>query len=846
MEKEDFLKSGLSQKRAEKLLEKHGLNAIERKRELSWAKILLDQFKSPLIYILAIAGFITLFLGETTDSVVIFLAVFVNTILGFFQETKAEKSLIALRKLIVPKAHVVRDSQERQIEASKIVPGDLVVLKTGEKVPADGVLVETADLHINEAILTGESMPVSKLQASSFKLQARNFNLPDKNCAYMGTVVVSGRGRMMVTEIGMDTKMGKIAGGLSETIEEETPLKQKIAKFSKTLTIVFLIICLLIIAEGLWRGRHFLEMFELAVATAVAAIPEGLVISMTVILTLGMQRLLKRKALVRKLLAAETLGSVSVICADKTGTLTMGRMKVVKQQAASSKQQELVKAAVLCNNMINPLEIAMMKWARKKIQDSRFKIQALIGQDKRIDEIPFSSKNKFIATLYEKELLVSGAPEKILAVSKLTQKEKEKWFKKLDDYTSSGLRVVSFAIKKGKSARTVFNKLKKVDSKSMGCLKGELEWLGLLAFEDPVRMEVKSALAACRKAGIKIKVITGDYKETAIAVINKLQVVSGKLQDKEIIEGHELEKMVDEELAKRVDDIVLFARTNPEDKIRIVEALQKNGEVVAMMGDGVNDALALKKADIGVVVGEASEVAKETADMVLLDSNFKTIVRAVAEGRAIFENIRKVVLYLLSDSFTEIILVSASLILGTPLPITAVQILWVNLIEDGLPGLALAFEPEEEGLMNEPPRKKHESILNKPVKILIFIIGVFTDLLLVMLFLLLLRQGLDLEKIRTFVFGGLAINSLFYVFSCKSLRANLWHEKIFSNKFLNISVFIGFVMLVAGVHLPFLNKLLGTVALNFSYWALIFFLGLVNIVAIETVKWLFIVRKWNT
>ena len=470
----------------------------------------------------------------------------------------------------------------------------------------------------------------------------------------------------------------------------------------------------------------------------------------------------------------------------------------------------------------------------------------MIGQDKRIDEIPFSSKNKFIATLYEKELLVSGAPEKILAVSKLTQKEKEKWFKKLDDYTSSGLRVVSFAIKKGKSARTVFNKLKKVDSKSMGCLKGELEWLGLLAFEDPVRMEVKSALAACRKAGIKIKVITGDYKETAIAVINKLQVVSGKLQDKEIIEGHELEKMVDEELAKRVDDIVLFARTNPEDKIRIVEALQKNGEVVAMMGDGVNDALALKKADIGVVVGEASEVAKETADMVLLDSNFKTIVRAVAEGRAIFENIRKVVLYLLSDSFTEIILVSASLILGTPLPITAVQILWVNLIEDGLPGLALAFEPEEEGLMNEPPRKKHESILNKPVKILIFIIGVFTDLLLVMLFLLLLRQGLDLEKIRTFVFGGLAINSLFYVFSCKSLRANLWHEKIFSNKFLNISVFIGFVMLVAGVHLPFLNKLLGTVALNFSYWALIFFLGLVNIVAIETVKWLFIVRKWNT
>lgn len=834
MEK-NFLKFGLSTKEAKAVLEKHGENEIERKKELSFLRILLNQFKSPLIYILVFAGLITLFLGETTDSIVIFLAVFVNTVLGFFQETKAEKSLVALRSLIVPKAWVVRDGQEQQIEASQIVPGDLVVLKTGEKVPADGILLEAADLHLNEAILTGESMPVEKLQTHEIE------KFEEKNQACMGTVIVSGRGRMLVKETGMDTKMGKIAGGLSETIEEETPLKQRIASFSKTLTVIFSLICILILVEGLLRGRQFLEMFELAVATAVAAIPEGLIISITVILTLGMQKLLKRKALVRKLVAAETLGGVTVICADKTGTLTKGKMKVVKSDFTDEKLG--LKGVLLCNNLINPLEMAMWEWA-KKTQSHKLKVrkwaEKLTEENKRLGEIPFSSKNKFIATLYKNELFVSGAPEKILSLSSLSQKEKDKWLGKLDEYTTSGLRVVSFAYKKGETAVDNFKRLKRLDlkSKDLG-----LTWLGLLAFEDPVRLEVKTALSACKKAGIKIKVITGDYKETAVAVMNKLEIVGEKLKGEEILEGFELSKMTDDELARRIDKIVLFARTNPEDKIRIVEALQKNNETVAMMGDGVNDALALKRADIGIVVGDASEVAKETADMVLLDSNFQTIVEAVNEGRAIFENIRKVVLYLLSDSFTEIILISVSIFLGLPAPIAAVQILWVNLIEDGLPGLALAFEPEEEGLMTEPPRDKKESILNKELKILIFIIGIFTDFILLGIFLFLLGRELELEVIRTVVFGGLAINSLFYVFSCKTLRANLWHEKIFSNKFLIISVLIGFLMLAGGIHLPFFNQLLDTRPLPFNYWLIILSLGIINLLAIESVKWLFIVKN---
>lgn len=823
--KKDLPEKGLTKHEAKSLLVKYGANEIERKRELPALKILVSQFKSPLIYILFFAGVVTLFLGKTADSTVIFLAVFVNTALGFFQETKAEKSLIALRKLIVPQTFVLRDGREEQIEASQLVPGDLVALKTGEKIPADGLVVEAVVLHVNEAILTGESLPVQKSK--------------EQNEVYMGAVIVSGRGKMLVTKTGMSTKMGQIAGGLLETIEEDTPLKKKITRFSKTLTYVFSAICVLIFVEGIYRGRGFLEMFELVVATAVAAIPEGLVITMTVILSLGMQRLLKHKALVRKLLAAETLGGVSVICADKTGTLTEGVMRVVKSDFVNPELG--LRASILCNNLTYPLELAMWDWAKAQVKDGG--ITRIAEANERLDEIPFSSKNKYFAGLYKNELYVSGAPEKIMAASKMPEKEKEKWLKKLDNYTSSGLRVISFAFLKSGNSKYLGSQmsfLRKADSSSPNSLEDMgLNWLGMLAFEDPVRVEVRQALNACKKAGIDIKVVTGDYKETAVAVLRKLDLI-GKGADLKVLEGYELSKMTNEELAKRVGNTVLFARTNPEDKIRIVEALQKNGEVVAMMGDGVNDALALKRADIGVVVGNASEVAKETADMVLLDSNFSTIVAAVNEGRVIFENIRKVMLYLLSDSFTEVILISAALFLGTPLPILAVQILWINLIEDGLPGLALAFEPEEEGLMREPPKKKTEPILNVEVKVLVFIIGIVTDLFLLGLFLFLLRKGLDLPVIRTIVFAGLAVDSLLYVFSCKSLRRNLWQGNPLSNKFLNASVLIGFLMLFLGIYLPALNGLLGTVPLAFGHWVLIMGLGIANILVIEAVKWVFI------
>ncbi|PIS08781.1 hypothetical protein COT75_04845 [Candidatus Beckwithbacteria bacterium CG10_big_fil_rev_8_21_14_0_10_34_10] len=842
---------GLTFQEAKTRLNKHGFNEIERKKQLSLLKLLLDQFKSPLIYILFFAGLITLFLKEWTDSVVIFLAVGVNTILGFIQEFKAEKSLVALRKMIVIHTKVIRDGKEELIEAKNIVPGDLVVLSTGDKVPADGLIIKEVDLHISEAILTGESIPVEKRQLQNLKEERDEIKPQFK--AFMGTVVVSGRGRMLVTATGMKAKMGQLAGKLKETIDEETPLKKQITKLSRFLAIIFALICLIIFFEGILRQRPWLEMFTLSVAVAVAAIPEGLVIALTVILTLGMQKILKRKGLVRKLLAAETLGSVDVICADKTGTLTEGKMKVVGADFINLHQGK--KAAVLCNNLINPLEIAMMDWVSKENKNTG----QLIKENPRIAEIPFSSEKKFIAVLTSLnnskdrdrgEIFLSGAPEMVMEMVPFSSREKLKWMKKLDEYTKKGLRVVAFASRAGDLERLKlhFNRLKKDFKKYDGHVDGnwhslKLEWLGLLLFEDPVRLEVKKSLAECQRAGIKVKIITGDYKNTALAVLRKLGLADGSLKEDQAMEGWQLEKISSEELLKKIDKVLLFSRTTPEQKIRIVEALQNKGHTVAMMGDGVNDVLALKKSDIGIVVNEASEVAKETADIVLLDSNFQTIVAAVEEGRGIFENIKKVVLFLLSDSFTEVILIGGSLLLGLPVPLFPAQILWVNLVEDGLPGLALAFEPKDDDLMKELPRKKGTPIIDKEIKVIIFIVGIMTDLFLFGIFIWLLKQEMAMEKVRTIVFAGLAINSLLYVFSCKTLRKNIWNENLFNNKFLIFSVFFGFLLLISGIYLPLANRLLKTVPLNISSWFIIIGLGVTNVLLIELVKWFFLRNK---
>lgn len=815
--KEDFFESGLTSEEARRRLEKSGPNELEKRKDFSSLKLLLAQFKSPLVYILVLAGLVTFFLRDFTDSIVIFAAVFLNTVLGFYQERKAQKALVALRSLLAPKAKVIRNNKQQVIKASEIVPGDLVVLTIGTRVPADGVLIKATDLSLNEAILTGESMPVYKKASPEIDKAKKG------NTVFMGTTVATGIAKMVVTKTGMETEMGKIGKRVGEIEEEKTPLQVQLSKLAKILAIAVGVVTLAIFLFGELLGYESLEMFTTSVAVAVAAIPEGLVVTLTVILALGMQRILKRKAIVRRLLAAETLGSVSVICADKTGTLTEGKLRVVKDDFTD---RELgIKAAILCNDMRDPLEVAMRDWAQEKVNPKE-----LQKKYSRLDEIPFSPKYKYIATLHPGLLFFSGAPEVILKRCQESKAKNKEWLKKFEDYGKKGYRIVGFAYKKTEKEK------KKIEDKDLS----GFEWLGLLIYEDPVRKGVKAALDECQKAGIKVKVITGDYALTAMAVLEQLGL---KLNKDQVVVGTELEKISDKELEKKVDELILFARTTPEQKLKIVKALKDKGEVVAMTGDGVNDAPALKQADIGIVVGEASDVAKETADMVLLDSNFATIVHAVEEGRTIFENIKKVILYLLSDSFTEVILIGGSLLLRLPLPITAAQILWVNLIEDSLPGIALAFEPEEKEVMDEPPRPRKAPILDLEMRTLIFIIGLLTDFVLLALFWF-LRQGFfGIHYIRTVIFAALAIDSLFYVFACRSLRKTIFQKNPLENKFLVFSVVLGFVFLVAAIYLPFLQVLLKTHSLGIREWLLILTLGVFEILAIEATKWVFIVRK---
>ena len=844
MPDKDIFEQGLTEVEIRKRLEKYGENKLAEKRAVSWVKILTDQFKSPLIYILVVAGGITLALGDVIDAGVIGAAVVLNTILGFYQEMKAEKSLEALSKMLTPKAKVMREGKQQLIEASQVVPGDICFLEIGERVPADGVIIKEDSLSIDEAMLTGESVAVEKILVSDdidwSGIDNKWGKLKNENKVFMGTTISSGIGKMLVVKTGKETEIGRIAEKLTKTKEEKTPLQKQIEVLSKKLAIMVAIISLIILTTGLLVGDPFIEIFTTAVAIAVSAIPEGLAVSLTVILAIGMQRIFKRKALVRKLVAAETLGSVTVICADKTGTLTEGKMRVVEALTSDDENslEMLRKVTILCNDMRDPLEIGMMDWAKKNSKTA-ISIDKLIKQYPRLDEIPFDPRYKYIATLHSNEmnsdnkeksqlLLVSGAPEIMLNRSKLESKQVETWLKRFEKEARKGRRLVGFAYKQ-------INKVKDIDDQDIK----DLKWLGILVYEDPIREGVKEALKATEKAGIKVKVITGDYRVTAEAIINQLEVNNSQLKADEMIEGDQLDKISDQELSKRIDRLILFARTSPEQKLRIVKVLQEKGEVVAMTGDGVNDAPALKKADIGIVVETASAVAKETADMILLDSNFATIVAAIEEGRGIFVNLRKIILYLLSDSFAEVILVLGSMLMGIPLPISAAQILWINLVDDGLPDFALTLEPKPDDLMKSKPQGHQRVLLDQEIKLLIGLISGVAGILSLLTFWFYWKNTGNLILARSVIFAMLGVDSLIYVFSCKTLKKPLWQENIFDNLWLIGAVMIGLSFQLMALYLPGLQRFLRTVALGVNDWLIILAMSVLLIAVIEGVKWRF-------
>ena len=810
---------GLSSNEAGDLLSKYGPNELPETPPPSRFTIFVSQLKSPLVYILLAAGTVTFLLREIPDTIVITFAVFLNTILGYVQEQKASNALQALKSMVHPHANVIRDSKQTKINIEDVVPGDIAVLNSGDKIPADGELLDSSHFFASEAILTGESASVEKKEGDR---------------VYLGTIVTAGRAFMKVELTGEETEMGKIAQRVQE-VSSQTPLRLQLAHFSRQLSVLTVILVVGVFLVGLLSGKGLVEVFLTSVALAVSAIPEGLLVALTVVLAIGMQRILKRRGLVRNLVSAETLGGVTTICADKTGTLTEGDMRVVKTYG---NDHELARQIYLTNDLDDPLVIAAYEWAKNVLKgESEEKI---LRSSPRVDSLPFSSKNRFLATLHgknrKKSIYVNGAPEFLLEWSTLSSKEKEEIRTEIELLTKDGMRLVGLA---QKDAGADKESLERSD-----VTKGKLRWIGFLAFSDPVREGVAEALKKTAKAGIRLVVITGDFSDTAISVLRQLKV---EVDVRSVILGKKLTRMKSSELSGflKQKGTILFARTTPEQKLKIVESLKKNGEVVAMTGDGVNDAPALSKADIGIVVGSASDVARESADLVLLDSSFSTIIASIEEGRGIFENIRKVILYLMSDAFEEIFAVIGAIIIsivflpGLPLPVTAAQVLWINLISDGFPNLALTVDPKRPNIMDELPRSPKEKLVENWMKWLIFIVSLAGGVMALIIFVSNFNRFEDVGLARSVAFATLGLNSLIYVFSVRTLTLPFWKEGFFANKWLLLAVAAGIVLQVMPFVVSPLGKFLDIVPIDLSLWAEVFAASAIMFILIEISKILF-------
>lgn len=794
---------GLTQDEAAKLKQQWGDNVLPSKENFSWFGIFAGQFKSPLVYILLIAAGISLFFGEYTDVALILMVVSINALMSFYQEYSAQKTLKALNQIISPKIIALRDGQRQEIEVKNLVPGDVVVLGGGDKVPSDGVIIE-GDILVSEIILTGESEAVEKAASQQSPI-------------YMGTLVLSGIGLMKVEKIGLTTKIGAISQSLQDIKEVKTPLQEKLETFSKYLAVIIAVVCLMIFVTGVLSGHYQgIEMLKIAIILSVAAIPEGLPIATTVIMTLGMRRILKKHGLVKKLLSIETLGSATVICADKTGTLTEGAMKVVKTDFNESEKAHWV--LIFNNNQRSNLEIALWQYAAKQIPQA----STLFQQVQRIFHEPFDSQKKYSSTLIKMNgqtvKLLMGAPDIIINFCSLNESEKQNINGKIESWSREGLRLLGLAMKADGDLQE----------------KTQMQWLGLVGLEDPLRPNAHQALMEAKKAGLGFKLITGDYRATAEKIAQKLDV---GIKPENIMEGAELETLSMEQLKNRIGEISLFCRTTPLQKLKIIQALQEKGEIVAMTGDGVNDAPALKKADIGVVMANGAEVAKTAGDLILLDNNFHTIVSAIEEGRLVFSNIKKVVGYVLSNSFAEIILIFGSIVFGLPTPLTIIQILWIHLICDGPPDIMLGFENKERDILAQRPEAiGKEEILSGPIKFLILAISSVVGLSALWLFNY-YYQNHDLTYGRSIAFATIASVSLVYIFSFKSFQQPLWHKGIlFSNKYLWLSVVYGFTLIFLALYVPFFNKILGIEPLGFLDWLKVLSVGLASLLIVETVK----------
>ena len=868
---------GLNPEEAAQRLEQFGANALTVKPgQSAWMRFLV-QFHQPLIYILIAAGIITAALQEWVDSGVIFGVVLVNAIIGYIQESKAENALAALADTMVAEATVVRQGEKKRIPSTELVPGDIVLLQAGDKVPADLRLLKIRDLQVDESALTGESVPVEK----AVDPIDRNTILAERrNMAYASSMVTYGQGTGIVAGTGDYTEVGRISQLISSAQDLATPLTRRITHFSHILLYAILLLAAITVAVGLLRGQPLFDMFMAAVALAVGAIPEGLPAAVTITLAIGVGRMAKRRAIIRKLPAVETLGSTTVICSDKTGTLTENQMtvqaimaggihyelsgagyaplgKIVRQDGedndSSAALDDCLQAGVLCNDSLllekndgwqvqgDPTEGALLAAAAKggfdeKETELRFP---------RLDSIPFESQHQYMATLHDSGVgrphlvYIKGAVEQLLAKctgamdndGNNTSLHIDKINRDVTHMASRGLRVLAFARKE------LPNESTGIDHEDVAA---GLTFLGLQGMIDPPRAEAVSAVKICQLAGIKVKMITGDHPATAAAIAGQIGLYgdsSGKTGGDKVLTGQELAKLTDDELIRSAEETNVFARATPEQKIRLVRALQENGHVVAMTGDGVNDAPALKQADIGVAMGiTGTDVSKEAADMVLTDDNFSSIEAAVEEGRGVFDNLTKFIVWTLPTNLGEGLVILAAIFLGITLPILPVQILWINMTTAGFLGLMLAFEPKEPGIMSRQPRDPDTPILTRDLITRIFLVGTLLLIGAFGLFEWELLTGASVEQARTVAVNAFVIIELFYLFNCRSLNKSIFQLGIFSNRWLFAGVSVMLMLQVMFTYLPFMNRLFHSAAIGADSWVRILIAGLVTYIIVEAEK----------
>jgi Ca2+-transporting ATPase len=872
--------TGLSQEEAQKRLQEYGPNELKKEKGISPIRLFLEQFADILIIILLIATGLSIYLGEITDAIVIIAIVLACAILGFVEEYRSEKALEALKKMTAPTAMVLRDGKEVKVQASEIVPGDIILLYTGDKVPADARLIEAINLKMDEAPLTGESTPVNK----TVEPLPEEIGIPERrNIVFTGTAVVYGRGKAVVTSTGMNTEFGKIAKMVQVTEEEETPLEKRMASVGKWIGILCVAVCLAVAAIGIAEGRNPLDMVLWGVSLAVAAVPEALPAIVTGALAVGMYRMAKVNTIVRRLPAVETLGCTSVICADKTGTMTKGEMTVQRiyvndqiikvsgvgyepqgdflsedKKLDPVQEEELVallKISALCNDAKLEKEKESGRWIIKGDPTEGALVVAaakaglwkeeLEKENPRIGEVPFSSERKRMTTVHlaskrKKVAFMKGAPEivlerctKILSkgkVRKLTEEDREKILKVNEAMAMQALRNLGFAYRELPESTSSFDE--KIES--------DMIFVGIMGMIDPPREEVKDAISICRKAGIRVVMVTGDHKLTAVAVAKELNLMGEKEEEGQVLTGQELDKMNDEQLIQIVENVAIYARVSPEHKMRIVKAWKAKGYVVAMTGDGVNDAPALKMADIGVAMGiTGTEVTKEASDMVLTDDNFASIVKAVKEGREIYDNIKKYLTYLLRCNVMEIlvmfiVMISVPYLAGSAyqpggdpkfsptVALTAIQLLWVNLTTDGLPALALGIDPGDPDLMERKPRDPNESVFTRDVKLYLTLVPIMMTVLL--LYGYFMHQPwlgeYNLLEARTQLLTAMILMELANAISARSLRYTVFKVGVFKNKFLWVAILSSLGLQLMVLYTPFLQDLFDVHAPEPIDWAI--------------------------